>query len=98
MTPPRTDRVLKPLLASGCSFSARTVVMVSHRLKLAAIADQVVVLDGGQIREQGEPRVLLTAGSALLTCGRSRPAEPEDQASESCVGTSDIVVPLDRAR
>jgi len=40
----------------------RTVVMVSHRLKLAAIADRVIVLDSGQIVEQGEPTILLAAG------------------------------------
>jgi ATP-binding cassette subfamily B protein len=43
----------------------RTVVMVSHRLRLAAIADRVVVLDGGQVVEQGEPAVLLAAGGAF---------------------------------
>jgi ATP-binding cassette subfamily B protein len=43
----------------------RTVVMVSHRLRLAAIADHVVVLDGGQVVEQGEPAVLLAAGGAF---------------------------------
>ena len=41
------------------------LVMVSHRLKLAAIADRVVVLDGGEVVEQGEPAVLLAAGGAF---------------------------------
>jgi ATP-binding cassette subfamily B protein len=40
----------------------RTVVMVSHRLKLATSADRVVVLDGGRVVEQGEPAALLAAG------------------------------------
>jgi len=39
--------------------------MVSHRLKLAAIADRVVVLDGGEVVEQGEPAILLAAGGAF---------------------------------
>lgn len=43
----------------------RTVVMVSHRLKLAAVADRVVMLEGGQIVEQGTPDDLLTAGGAF---------------------------------
>jgi ABC-type transport system involved in cytochrome bd biosynthesis fused ATPase/permease subunit len=43
----------------------RTVVMVSHRLKLAASADRVVVLDGGRVVEQGAPAALLAAGGAF---------------------------------
>ena len=42
-----------------------TVVMVSHRLKLAAIADRVVVLEGGQIVEQGDPSAMIAAGGAF---------------------------------
>jgi ATP-binding cassette, subfamily B, bacterial len=40
----------------------RTVVMVTHRLRLAAIADRVLVLDGGRLVEQGPPARLLAAG------------------------------------
>lgn len=40
----------------------RTVVMVSHRLRLASIADRVLVLEGGRLVEQGQPAVLLAAG------------------------------------
>jgi ABC-type multidrug transport system fused ATPase/permease subunit len=43
----------------------RTVVMVSHRLRLAAIADRVVVLHGGQVVEQGAPAVILAADGAF---------------------------------
>jgi ATP-binding cassette subfamily B protein len=43
----------------------RMVVMVSHRLRLAAIADRVVVLHGGQVVEQGAPAVLLAANGAF---------------------------------
>jgi len=42
----------------------RTVLSVSHRLSLAARADQVVVLDGGRVVEQGPPGELLAAGGA----------------------------------
>ena len=49
-----------------------TVVMVSHRLKLVAIADRVVVLDGGEVVEQGEPAILLAAGASLPAFRRSR--------------------------
>ena len=40
----------------------RTVLVVSHRLGLAARADRVVVLDGGRVVEQGSPAELLAAG------------------------------------
>jgi ABC-type multidrug transport system fused ATPase/permease subunit len=39
-----------------------TVVVVTHRLALAALADQVAVLRGGRIAEQGTPAELLAAG------------------------------------
>jgi ATP-binding cassette, subfamily B, bacterial len=42
----------------------RTVLAVSHRLRLAARADRVVVLDGGRVVEQGPPAELLAAGGA----------------------------------
>jgi ATP-binding cassette subfamily B protein len=42
----------------------RTVLVVSHRLGLAARADRVVVLDGGRVVEQGPPAELLAAGGA----------------------------------
>jgi ATP-binding cassette subfamily B protein len=39
--------------------AGRTVVMVTHRLGLAEVADQVAVLRGGRIAEQGTPAELL---------------------------------------
>ncbi|HEV8652209.1 MAG TPA: ABC transporter ATP-binding protein [Actinomycetes bacterium] len=42
----------------------RTVLMVSHRLSLAAAADRVVVLDQGRVVEQGPPAELLAEGGA----------------------------------
>ncbi len=42
----------------------RTVLVISHRLKLAAGADQVVVLAGGRAVEAGTPADLLALGGA----------------------------------
>jgi ATP-binding cassette subfamily C protein CydD len=36
----------------------RTVIVVSHRLRLVSIADEVVVIDGGRVVETGPPAVL----------------------------------------
>ncbi len=44
--------------------AGRTVLVIAHRLHLAATADQVIVLDGGRTVEQGPPAALL-AGDTL---------------------------------
>ena len=36
----------------------RTVIVIAHQLSTVAMADQIVVLDGGTIREQGAPTTL----------------------------------------
>jgi ABC-type multidrug transport system fused ATPase/permease subunit len=52
------------LAALGRVARGRTVLMVSHRLSLAAAADRVVVLDQGRVVEQGPPAGLLAKGGA----------------------------------
>ena len=44
--------------------SGRTVIVVSHRLRLAAAADEVVVLHAGRVVESGPPAVLATRDGA----------------------------------
>ena len=36
----------------------RTVIVIAHQLSTVAMADQIVVLDGGTLREQGAPATL----------------------------------------
>lgn len=43
----------------------RTVLLLTHRPALAALADRVVVLDAGRVSEQGRPRDLLAHGGAF---------------------------------
>ena len=45
--------------------AGRTVVIVSHRLGLAAVADRVVVMQQGRVVEDGPPRQLLCADGAF---------------------------------
>jgi ATP-binding cassette subfamily B protein len=45
--------------------AGRTVVMVSHRLGLAAVADRVVVMQAGQVVEGGPPQQLLGVEGAF---------------------------------
>jgi len=40
----------------------RTVIVIAHQLSTVAMADQIVVLDGGTIREQGAPATLRAQG------------------------------------
>jgi ATP-binding cassette subfamily B protein len=44
---------------------SRTVILVTHRISLVEIADQVFVLENGRIAESGAPRDLLAEGTAL---------------------------------
>jgi ATP-binding cassette subfamily B protein len=72
----------------------RTVIMVSHRLGLAAVADRVVVLQGGRVVEDGAPRQLVGAGGAfsrlwteqaLPTIGLDLKSRPPVQESDRAV-------------
>ncbi|MBB5370076.1 MULTISPECIES: ABC transporter ATP-binding protein [unclassified Janthinobacterium] len=40
----------------------RTVIVIAHQLSTVAMADQIVVLDGGQVNEQGTPAQLSANG------------------------------------
>jgi len=42
-----------------------TAIIITHRLSLVSIADQVVVLEGGKIVEAGSPEKLLAGGQAF---------------------------------
>jgi energy-coupling factor transporter ATPase len=50
-----------------------TVVLVTHRLEEAALADRVVVLDRGRIALQGGPREVLTCEAELAALGLDAP-------------------------
>ena len=66
--------------------AGRTAVIIAHRLSTVRIADRVLVLDHGEIIEDGSPADLLTGGGeyselhqrwlASLASGRPRRAAP----------------------
>jgi len=51
--------------AIGSAAEGRTVVMASHRLGIASLADRVVVMRQGQVVEQGAPTTLLEREGAF---------------------------------
>ena len=69
--------------ALGRLMQNRTVVVIAHRLSTVEHADQIVVLDGGRIVEQGSHAALLREGGHYAALHRmqfreERRAEPAD--------------------
>jgi len=52
----------------------RTLIVIAHQLSTLAMADQIVVLEGGQVAEQGPPAQLREAGGRYAQFLRERQA------------------------
>jgi ABC-type multidrug transport system fused ATPase/permease subunit len=55
----------------------RAVLVVSHRLRLAAVADTVVVLEAGRVIERGRPDDLLDRGGTYARLVATNVDDPE---------------------
>ena len=61
----KTEREIQASLAEVAAH--RTTLVIAHRLSTVVDADQILVLDGGQIVERGHHRELLARGGAYAT-------------------------------
>ena len=68
-----TERDLRLALAS--SRRGRTLVVVTHRIETVMDADRIVVMDRGQVFEQGTPAELLQAGGRFAGLRRAQAGE-----------------------
>jgi ATP-binding cassette subfamily B protein len=71
---PTNERLVQAALSE--LVAGKTLLVVAHRLSTIRSADQIVVLDGGQVAERGDHEDLLTAGGlyAHLWSQRERAA------------------------
>ena len=57
----------------------RTVLVVSHRLRLASVADDIVVIDAGRVAESGRPSDLARRDGAYRQLLEVRQGDPEPE-------------------
>src|ERR1700723_3053592 len=79
------------------ALSGRTSLVIAHRLSTIREADQILVVDEGQVRERGTHADLLAAGGLYAElyhtqfAGQERPASPDQMARSAPPSTGSIV-------
>jgi ABC-type multidrug transport system fused ATPase/permease subunit len=49
----------------------RTAIIITHRMSLVSLADQVIVLEGGKVSQIGTPQELLQSNGTLAAMFRA---------------------------
>jgi len=83
---PRTERRLQEALHT--LLAGRTSLVVAHRLSTIRAADEVLVVDGGQIIERGRHEELLARQGAYYRLYQQQFASPEENAAADRVTSS----------
>ena len=74
----QTESEIKEALARAGQ--GRTVITIAHRLSTIAESDQIIVLNKGEIIEEGDHETLLSAGGRYAAMWRRQAADQEDVA------------------
>jgi ABC-type multidrug transport system fused ATPase/permease subunit len=82
---PRTERQLQEALHT--LLAGRTSLVVAHRLSTIRAADQVLVIDGGEIVERGHHEELLARRGAYYRLYQQQFASPEEDAAAAGVAS-----------
>jgi ABC-type multidrug transport system fused ATPase/permease subunit len=85
---PSTEQVLLDTLVE--LRGRKTVVFITHRLRSAAVADRILVLDAGQIVEEGNFDELLARNGAFVRLARRDRLDLEDLAPRAPVARGDF--------
>lgn len=62
---PGTDEIIQKTVRA--KFSQCTVIIIAHRLNTIIDCDRIIVMDGGQMMEMGEPYILLNKPNGMFT-------------------------------
>ncbi|MFE3907876.1 hypothetical protein ACFXPY_48770 [Streptomyces sp. NPDC059153] len=68
-----------PKTAGDPAIVGRTVVLITHRLGSTRAADRIIVLDGGQLLEEGTHEALLEQGGEYAAMWRVQARTYSDQ-------------------
>ena len=72
-----TDAVIQNVLRTAPQFKRATLIVIAHRIKTIVDSDQILVLDRGQLVEDGPPQDLIARNGAfaeMVRASRSRSA------------------------